>query len=191
MKHNVQLLTGLNVQPLIDKLEAIPQMWNDITLRQDYPGSAHTDTECIFIRGPLQFTAQDYFNDLSAAPYPAAPVFEKELKHLIEPLMEAIALEQLGRVLLVKLKPGGHVKAHSDEGRYADFYSRFHIPVITNEGCVNTTGGEAVHWPVGTAWWFNHKQVHTADNAGDTDRVHLIVDAVSPLFPVSSALPIN
>ena len=191
MKHNVQLLTGLDVQPMIDKLEAKSEMWNDITIRQDYLGSAHADTECIFIRGPLAFTPEDYFNDLSAAPYPAAPVFQEEFKLLMEPLMEAIGLTQLGRVLIVKLKPGGHVKEHSDEGRSADYYSRFHIVLTTNEQCTNTTGGESVHWPVGSAWWFNHKAPHTADNGGDTDRIHIIVDAVSSLFPVGGALPVN
>ena len=191
MKHNVQILTGLDVQPMLDMLKKNKDMWNDITIRQDYPGSAHADTECIFIRGPLAFTAKDYFNDCSAAPYPAASVFQEAFRPLMEPLMEAIGLEQLGRVLIVKLKPGGHVSEHVDEGKYADMYSRFHIVLTTNEGCVNTTGGEVVHWPVGSAWWFNHKAPHTADNGGDTDRIHIIVDAVSSLFPVGGALPVN
>jgi len=191
MKHNVQLLTGLDVQPMLDLLKKNKDMWNDITIRQDYPGSAHADTECIFIRGPLKFTAKDYFDDCSAAPYPAASVFQEAFRPLMEPLTEAIGLTQLGRVLIVKLKPGGHVKAHVDEGKYADMYSRFHIVLATNDKCTNTTGGEVSHWPVGTAWWFDHKQEHTADNGGQTNRIHIIVDAVSTRFPMPGALRVN
>lgn len=191
MKHTVNLLTGLAVQPIIDKLEYLPELWNDVTIRQDYPGSAHKDTECIFIRGPETFTPEKYFNDLGSYNYPASMKLRDELAPLINAVSTVVDMQELGRILIVKLKPGGHVKAHSDEGKYADHYSRFHIVLTTNPDCTNTTGGESTHWPAATAWWFDHKQMHTADNGGDTDRIHIIVDAVSTLFPVGGALPVN
>jgi hypothetical protein len=191
MKHNVELLTGLDVRPLLDKLEAMPKLWKEITLRQDYPGSAHGDTECIFIRGPEAFTPEKYFNDLGSYNYPASLAVRDEIAPLLNAVAGAVDMQEMGRILIVKLKPGGHVKEHSDEGSYADYFSRFHIVLATNPQCTNTTGGESDHWPVGTAWWFNHKQMHTADNGGDTDRIHIIVDAVSTLFPVGGALPVN
>jgi hypothetical protein len=191
MKHNVELLAGLDVRPLLDKLEAMPELWKEITLRQDYPGSAHGDTECIFVRGPEAFTAEKYFNDLGSYNYPASLAVRDEIAPLLNAVAGAVDMQEMGRILIVKLKPGGHVKEHSDEGRYADHFSRFHIVLSTNLQCTNTTGGESVHWPVGSAWWFNHKALHTADNGGDTDRIHIIVDAVSTLFPVGGALPVN
>lgn len=188
MQHNKQLLTGLNPEPLLRLIDQHPDLWRQITLRQAYPGSAHTDTETIYLVGPEEFTADSYFNDIGAMPYPAFETLGREAHALIDPVLEKVGQKLMGRILIVKLKPGGHVKQHVDEGKYADHYSRFHIVLSTNAGCVNTTGGEAVHWPAGTAWWFDHKQPHTADNGGDTDRVHIIFDAVTRMFKTPNQL---
>jgi membrane peptidoglycan carboxypeptidase len=56
MRPHLELFQGLNVEPLLQQLAAHPELWDEITVRQAYPGSAHADTQCIFVRGPLGFT---------------------------------------------------------------------------------------------------------------------------------------
>jgi hypothetical protein len=40
----------INVAPLLKKLERHPELWGEITARQEAPGSPHKDTEAIFLR---------------------------------------------------------------------------------------------------------------------------------------------
>ena len=183
MRPHLELFQGLNVEPLLQQLAAHPELWDAITVRQAYPGSAHADTQCIFVRGPLGFTPDLYFNDLGSVDFSAQQVLTRAMS-LVEFACAQIGASQLGRVLIVNLKPGGHVTPHIDEGKYANHFARFHIVLTTNKHCTNTTGGETKHWRSGSLWWFDHKQMHTADNDGATDRVHLIFDAVSPAFRV-------
>lgn len=83
-----RIATGLDVAPLLAALDAMPELWGEITLRQDYPGS------------------------------------------------------------------------------------------------VLTAGGEVQHFAPGEAWWFDHKVEHTADNLGESPRIHIIFDAVTARFPM-------
>jgi len=178
MNTAIEVMSGLNVLPLYAELMNTPS-WQDITIRQTYEGSAHADTETIFIRGPKSFYPEDYFNDLGSYDYPHMNLFPQAMV-LIEQLREMLPIIELGRVLIVKLKPGGYVTPHIDEGLYADHFARFHVVISTNSECVNTTGGQSLHWEAGSVWWFNHKMTHTATNNGLTDRIHMIVDAVTP-----------
>lgn len=169
-------LRGLPVQPLVDAIT--PDMWGDITLRQKYPGSAHSDTECIFLRGP-----QSFFNffDTTAIDYPRLEQLIEPLMPVLRPVLNALYAkpQELGRVMLVKLKPLGHVKMHTDTGAYADAFERHHVVLSTNERCTYTCGDTTAKHAAGEAFWFDHHQPHHSHNYGSTDRIHLIVDTVS------------
>lgn len=172
---------GLNVGPL---LAAIPARWGDITLRQDYPGSAHHDTECIFLRGPIP-TTTDPQNELDSEMYPAG----HELGAHVDVLFHAIGLPiaELGRVMLVSLKPGGQIDRHADEGAYADHFSRFHVPLLAAPGNAFTVHtayqAETVQMRSGECWWFDHRREHEVRNDSPQPRIHLIFDArVSRLY---------
>lgn len=184
MPNFVKILENLNVNTLSEKLRENPHLWKEITLRQSYPGSMHQDTECIFIRGPEAFTLDKYMMDTGAYDYPHAFTLYEELKDLIGEVMEATECTQLGRILIVKLLPQGFVDEHRDEGTYAEHYSRFHIGVDCPAGSVLTSEGIDQHIQKGECWWFNHRKTHTAFNNSVEDRVHIIIDLVSPNFEV-------
>ena len=179
MKPHAELFCGLDVKPLIAQLEEHTDLWAMHTLRQDYPGSAHAETECIFVRGPRGFTPELYFNDLGSVDF-LAMAWLTEAMPLVEEVCSKLGVTAIGRVLIVKLKAGGTLDPHVDEGLYADHFSRLHIPLTTNSACFNITAGKFSHWAPGTVWWFDHKCRHYAVNGGETDRVHLIVDVVIP-----------
>lgn len=181
-----RIAAGLPVQELCDQIAALPWLWNESQVRQDFPGSAHHSTQCIFARGPRAFTFAEYMDNTDAFNYPALDLLASGLEPLLAPLLTDIGATQLGYVLIVRLKPGGHIEEHIDEGVYADHYSRFHVALETAPGATLTVGGEVQHMARGEAWWFNHKRPHAGDNLDSTWRTHLIFDAVTPLIRVGT-----
>ena len=183
---NFQLLdSGIDVQPLLDAIERRPEMWKDITIRQEFEGTCHADTETIFLVGPDEFTVESYMGTTSAIPYHACVELSEELDPILNHFFgNVIQATEIGRILIVKLKAGGKVLEHIDEGTYADYYSRFHICLSGDEGSTLTAGDETQHFAKGEAWWFNHKALHSAENVSDKPRIHMILDAVSPFFEV-------
>jgi hypothetical protein len=179
-----RIASGLDVAPLVAELDAHPELWSEITVRQDYPGSAHHDTECIFLRGPRGFTMGDYMGDVVAYDYPAMDRLADLVVPLITPVLKGLGVTELGYVLIVRLSPGGHVDEHIDEGAYADHYSRFHLALTGSPGATLTVGDERQHFAPGDCWWFNHKATHSADNNAGDWRIHVIFDAVTPRYQV-------
>ena len=110
-----RLATGLDVEPLLARLNENPQLWGEITARQEYTGTAHADTECIYPRGPYKFTPYYYMFDIGAYDYPVMDTLADVLVPILRPLLkDVLKVEELGRVLIVKLKPGGVVTPHID-----------------------------------------------------------------------------
>ena len=185
MHDNFELLAdGLDVQPLIDLLGANPELWNAITVRQEFTGTAHHDTECIFVLGPREFTPEAYFGELDALDYPAVHVLMPALLPVLKPVFDQLGITELGRILIVRLKAGGVIDEHIDEGRYAEHFSRFHVVLTATEYSELTVGGETQFMQPGETWWFNHRKPHSGSNIGTAPRIHLIFDAVTPRYKV-------
>ena len=178
----VRVAQGLDVEPLIKLLDAKPELWQEIKHRQYFTGTPHKDTESIYVRGPLKMTPYYVMYDIGSYDYPAIKYLSSALVPLMKPVLEKLVVNDIGRVLIVNLKPSGHVKKHNDQGTYADHYSRFHLVVKSNQYCSQTCGDQTQKFEVGDVWWFNHKKLHTAYNVGMTDRVHIIFDCVTKNF---------
>ena len=174
----------LDVKPLQEYLEANPELWNLITARQD-TATFHRDTQSIFIRGPSEMTVDNYFNTDSAVDYPIPQDLIQLLTPLLARIFEELKPTKLGRVLLVKLKPDGHVIPHVDTGTYAKAYSRFHLAVSTSTGNFMFCDGKQQHIEAGDVWWFDHRKEHSVVNTSPEERIHLILDLDTPLFQVS------
>lgn len=159
------------------KFDIPPELWAQETWRQEAEGSAHGDTETIFLRMCRPRTAWAVFNDLQAFLTEYSPRFADAcasvLAHTIIDFPKSNVVE-IGRIMLVKLRAGGQIQPHIDQGKYADYYDRMHY-VIGGE-CDFTCGDETVHMRQGEAWWFNHRLMHSVVNNDAEDRVHLIID---------------
>jgi len=178
----VRIADGLDVEPLLKLLDAKPELWKEIQIRQQFTGSPHKDTESIYVRGPLKMSQYYVLWDTGSYDYPCMEYLEPALVPLMRPILKKLQVEDMGRVLIVNLKPSGHVTKHNDQGTYADHYQRFHLVLKTNQWCSQTCGDQKQKFEVGEVWWFNHKKIHTADNVGTTDRVHIIFDCVPKDF---------
>ena len=175
----IRIADGLDVKPLLKLLDAKPELWKEIEIRQQFTGSPHKDTESIYVRGPLKMSQYYVLWDTGSYDYPCMEYLKPALVPLMRPILEKLEVKDMGRVLIVNLKPSGHVTKHNDQGTYADHYQRFHLVVKSNQWCSQTCGNQKQKFEVGEVWWFNHKKVHTADNVGTTDRVHIIFDCVT------------
>lgn len=186
MENFEKIRSGIQVDRLLKAIDEKSHLWNQITARQSTPGSPHKDTQSIFLRGPCEQTVHAVFNEIYPKDYPALKEFP-EARDLIHCLADDVNARELGRVMIVKLLPGGFITPHCDEGAYADHFERFHIVLASNEDCWfqcnhNSDEAEFVRMKAGESWWFNHKREHTFMNNGATDRIHLIVDAMAPRF---------
>lgn len=179
----LKVAEGINVGPLVQRLSEMPHLWEQITARQEAPGSPHKDTEAIFLRWCKGQDAASVFNDLEAVDYSAARILMPQVGQVLLALLTMLGeTAELGRVMIVKLKPGGVITRHMDEGKYADFYDRFHVCLSSKLGNSFFVGRDVFEARPGEAYWFNHKQEHEVHNFSDADRLHMIVDVAVPKF---------
>lgn len=179
-----KIADGIDIAPMLAKLEANPHLWEIDTRRQNAPGSAHHDTECIVLRGPSDPTLATFATDVGAASTPLWLFLRAELTDILTPIINRLDVTELGRVLIAKLKPDGRIDWHADEGPYAKAWARLHIVLTSDAGNRFMVEDESVHMAPGTCWWFAHRRSHGVVNRSDTPRVHLIVDYKSDRFPV-------
>lgn len=163
-----------DVSGLIAAVEAYAERFADETWRQDYPGSAHRNSETVYLRMPPIIDAHSLFNSMDVVDLPLMQdVALSEACHAIA----GMAGKPLARAMITKLRSGGVVTPHIDQGAYAEATERYHLPIVTNPDVLMRSGGEMVHMPVGTVWWFDKHAIHAVINGG-ADRTHLIVDVL-------------
>ena len=76
---------------------------------------------------------------------------------------------KLGRVRILLKEPRTTLSWHRDPE------PRLHIPIITNQGCLQVIENVAKHLPAdGSAWITNNTKYHNAFNGGEENRVHLV-----------------
>ncbi|MCD5352127.1 aspartyl/asparaginyl beta-hydroxylase domain-containing protein [Kineosporia mesophila] len=98
---------------------------------------------------------------------------------------------QVRTARLMALGPGAEVDEHRDfpSGLQAGWV-RLHVPILTNPGAVLTLDGQQERWQPGSLWYGDFSRPHSVRNAGDTRRVHLVIDCyvsheLLQLFPAS------
>lgn len=172
---NFRLLSGgFDTTACYEELKDCP-LWDAFTLRQNVDGSAHRDTKCIPLYAPMEFTHESIYNDLDAF----ETIFVAPLSHtmnLFDKVIQSIGWEDIGRVMLVDLKAGGHINRHADSGAYAEYYDRIHLVIKSEPGNVFTCGGESRQFEEGELFQFNHLIEHEVDNHSNSPRLHMIID---------------
>ncbi|RMB25730.1 aspartyl/asparaginyl beta-hydroxylase [Sphingomonas sp. PP-F2F-G114-C0414] len=82
-------------------------------------------------------------------------------------------------VRLMRLAPGSAIKAHRDHDLAAEQgRARLHIPVATNSDVDFRLNGTRVSMTPGSVWYLRLADPHSVINAGTTERVHLVIDAI-------------
>ena len=169
------LKSGFNVDSAQHELENHPECWRELTFRQDFEGSAHTDTETIYLRGPTEISPNAMIHSTKAINYPII----QRLPHCVELatyIMQYMQPKEVGRIVIVNLKPHKSVSAHIDEGEYADYYKRYHVPIKTNSLVHHYSQNDYVIMQKGELWEYAHKLPHHTVNLSDSDRWNMIFD---------------
>jgi quercetin dioxygenase-like cupin family protein len=174
MQHFTRIGT-IAIDALAAAVDAHAARFADLVFRQRAPGSAHPDTETMYLRMPPTISRETIFESLEAADYPLMqePAFRDSVAAVAR-----LAGGRAARAMIVKLKPGGRIAPHVDEGAYAAATQRYHLPIATNPQAWLESGGEHLHLPAGTLWWFDKHALHRGGNDGTTDRIHLIADTL-------------
>ena len=163
-----------DVRPLKAALAENAARWGDNTFRQDHPLSPHPSSETIFLRwAPGPVTAQSVLENLDVVDLELGrrPPFSTAIHSIA-----SFADGRPARAIIVKMHPGGSIKRHIDEGKYAEATDRFHLPIQTNPDAWLRIGDECAHLDEGEIWWFDKHSPHDGGNDGAADRIHLIVD---------------
>ena len=80
------------------------------------------------------------------------------------------------RVMLARMAPGGVIHPHFDTGPAAQWVHKIHVPIQTNEGVIFFQENNPHHFAEGEAVEVNNMDVHSVQNRGSTDRIHLIFE---------------
>lgn len=80
------------------------------------------------------------------------------------------------------LMPGCKLTPHVDNAEFHKVSRRLHIPIITNDKCLQWWENETTHMEIGTIYELNNRALHSAENLGNTPRTHIIFD----LFQLNS-----
>ncbi|HZH43653.1 MAG TPA: aspartyl/asparaginyl beta-hydroxylase domain-containing protein [Lysobacter sp.] len=105
-----------------------------------------------------------------------------EWRALLEPVLAqatapyGYARAAFPRVMLARMAPGGVIKPHRDANPAAKWPHKIHVPLLTNEKVTFFVDGVGYHFAEGEAVEVNNMGVHAVQNAGDTDRIHLIFE---------------
>ena len=80
------------------------------------------------------------------------------------------------RVMLARMAPGGVIKPHRDANPAAKWPHKIHVPIQTNDKVTFFVDGVGYHFAEGQAVEVSNMAVHAVENAGDSDRIHLIFE---------------
>ena len=173
-----------DAEPLRMALQTRPDLWNRHPYRTSFEGTPFGGMDDILLRysrpemhegvaDPMALV-----NDTCLVQYEAWRLLP-QAHAVIFNLMRRYEGIALGRVVVARLPMGGRISPHADDyGSYAarDDGLRFHAVVQALPGCLFQCGDEVIQTRTGEVWWFNHKQMHSAQNNSADERIHLLID---------------
>lgn len=183
MKHFKLVGVGIDVTPYLEEISANSKLWSMDTSRQDHIVKQR-ETQAMTLRSHAPQAIEDSKaratmpvryrglpSEMSSY-FPLASRYVDDLTHSMQGAM--------GRAVIVRLKPTGTIYPHTDDGLYWLLRDRYHLVVKSQNGSHFRAGGEEMRMREGELWWFDPTVPHEAFNDSDEDRIHIIVDILSP-----------
>jgi aspartyl/asparaginyl beta-hydroxylase (cupin superfamily) len=161
--------------PLQDELRANEDCWLLDTSRQDKI-ACQRDTQTILLRVAASAQAPGIPNASIHASRDSkvSSRFPRTMAWLAH---FSTQLEgELGRAMLVRLRPRGQIDRHIDRGDYYQVRHRFHVMLNAPDGCWLECGDERWEPRTGQILWFDNKCPYEEGNPSSEWSVRLIVD---------------
>lgn len=173
------LAQGLNVNPLAFALQQQPELWNQVPVRTTFIGTPVAACDDILLRFQRLSPTLPTPGAASMDPneclwYPPSSVLP-QARPLIFELMRLVEGERLGRVIITRLPPGGHILPHNDAEGNINYYDFYHLLLAGSAQTSFRCGAETVWMRPGEAWWFRNHEEHELLNEGGEDRLSLII----------------
>ncbi len=175
MKDRIKLPLTFDTIMLKHDLEHIENVaWINHFVQQNYTGT----WSAIPLRSPAgaQHPVMMIYSDPACTEFEDTPFlkdclyFQKVLRSFQCPLQA---------VRLMKLTPSSLIKEHRDHGLAVELGAvRLHIPIYTNPDVHFILNDERVILDEGECWYLRLANPHSLENCGQTDRVHIVIDAV-------------
>lgn len=173
LKNFLKIAEGVDVLPLLLGLQRQPELWNRNTLRKEAPGTPHAEMTDIWVR--FAEKEEDFPKPHFATWYPAYWKLP-QLRPIIFALMARVEATHLGGVLITRIPPGGVIHPHVDTGWHPEFYNtKLYVVLQSNPQCVFRVEDEKVSMRVGDVWRIDNTKEHEVVNAGDAERMTLII----------------
>lgn len=162
--------------PTLLALSLCPDLWNEHDLRTKHPGTVHAEADDIWLLfNRIPANPAEVIDDVHVIPYRGWEVLSS-LRPLVLDLMRRVEGIQLGRVMVTRLKPGGRIYPHVDEGAPAQLFDRYQIALQSLPGANFRIGDEQVNFRTGDVWWIDNRSEHEVINNSKDDRIVCIVD---------------
>jgi hypothetical protein len=186
MKYFRQVMSGIDVQPLLAQLAEYPKLWTRNGVWTDGKRSvlAKMETGMAAERIELRYNTTPaglpqhpkYWNRA------AWPILTEATK-LIAALQFALGgIEILGRCIISRMAPGDVIAPHTHEVQFGlpPIFETYQLPLQVDQGVVFLCGAEECYMEPGTAWTFPNQVKHAVYNNSDRDRISMMVD-IRPL----------
>lgn len=170
----LRLPLGIDAAPLATEALALPPTaWT----RHFVPGNYRGDWSVVPLRAPagashpiMQISSPPECKDWVGTEWLAAcPSIAASLAGLKCPL---------AAVRLMRLGPGSEILEHFDHDLSANFgMARLHVPLTTTPEVEFLLNRQPVVMKPGECWYLRLADPHAVTNRGDTDRIHLVIDA--------------
>ncbi len=118
---------------------------------------------------------------------PAEAQTRRALRHVDELITRAFRTEHVTLVRVFTASRGGFIRPHRDWTEGARAFTRFHVPLQTNDRALNSEDDVVFHMRVGEIWFLDGARAHSGGCFADTPRVHLVID-FDPAVPVEALL---
>ena len=167
-------------------LSLTDEQWENFSLRQKrYEVHQHTQS--------IGLVYDPDFRHSHPTKLPTLDIFEEELRPILwmtadhfeetetgKQLIKENGMGYFVRVTLVRLKAGGSIAEHRDMNFSLTHSHRIHLPIVTNDEIWFSVGNETINMREGQLYEINNRRLHSVENKGADDRVHLILDYVLP-----------
>lgn len=175
---NFKFHGSFDVSEIEEHLSKYSDEWFENDLRQKM-FAVHKETSSVFLydHDAAWSLGQQYKVSVNNA--------QKEMLSLIEGIVSSLELihdGKVGKCLFIKLPSRKSVGEHTDKLDYLGAVRRHHIPIITNDNVAFIVNNEIKNMKVGECWEINNSYMHSVENNGDEDRVHLMIDIMPNKF---------
>ncbi|MGV1767988.1 aspartyl/asparaginyl beta-hydroxylase domain-containing protein [Rhizobium rhizogenes] len=188
MEYFKKMRDEIDVSRLLEEIDANDSLWLSNTSRQE-KNKVQERTQSITLRGADQrpdikvWENQESVNSPFFNQYPL-------LKNFLHQFASDMG-GTLSRAKIVRLMPRHYVGVHTDKGSYYLIRDRYHLVLKSLAGSLLQSGNEFVTMREGELWWFDNKQHHSALNASDEWRVHVIFDVLPSRFAELAVNPVS